>query len=79
VAEPSQQVAPSRQRVGAALEHGEPDRVPIDVGNTGVAGIQVRVVAELRGHCGIEKRPVKVHEPYQMLGLIEDDLRQARR
>jgi hypothetical protein len=25
----------------------------------------------------MEKRPVKVHEPYQMLGLIEDDLQRA--
>jgi hypothetical protein len=68
---------PSRQRVLAALAHREPDRVPIDLGSTGVTGIHVSCVAALRDHYGLEKRPVKVHEPYQMLGLVEEDLQQA--
>ena len=68
---------PSRQRVLAALAHREPDRVPIDCGSTGVTGIHVSCVAALRDHFGLEKRPVKVHEPYQMLGLVEEDLQQA--
>ena len=34
-------------------------------------------VAKLRDYYGLEKRPVKVCEPFQMLGLIEDDLREA--
>jgi hypothetical protein len=69
--------APSRRRVLAALAHREPDRVPIDCGSTGVTGIHVSCVAALRDHYGLEKRPVKVHEPYQMLGLVEEDLQQA--
>ena len=68
---------PSRQRVLAALAHREPDRVPIDLGSTGVTGIHVSCVAALRDHYGLEQRPVKVHEPYQMLGLVEEDLQQA--
>ena len=32
---------------------------------------------QLRDHYGLEKRLVKVCEPYQMLGLIEDDLNEA--
>ena len=69
--------APSRQRVLAALAHREPDRVPIDFGSTGVTGIHVSCVAALRDHYGLAKSPVKVHEPYQMLGLVEEDLQQA--
>lgn len=67
----------SRQRVLAALAHRAPDRVPVDFGSTGVTGIHVSCVAALRDHYGLEKRPVKVHEPYQMLGLVEEDLQQA--
>ncbi len=67
----------SRERVLAALEHREPDRIPIDFGSTAVTGIHVTCVAGLREYYGLEKRPVKVHEPYQMLGLVEDDLKEV--
>ena len=67
----------SRQRVLATLAHREPDRVPIDFGSTAVTGIHVHCIAALRDHYALEKRPVKIHEPYQMLGIIEDDLQQA--
>jgi len=66
-----------RARVVEALRHREPDRVPLDFGSTGVTGVHVACVAGLRAHFGLEKRPVKMHEPMQMLGLIEDDLREA--
>ena len=67
----------SRERVLAALQHRQPDRVPIDFGSTGVTGMHATCVAELRKYFGLENRPVKVHEPYQMLGWIEDDLQDA--
>ncbi len=67
----------SRERVLAALDHRQPDRIPMDFGSTGVTGIHVSCVAELRDYYGLERRPVKVHEPYQMLGFIEEDLKQA--
>src|ERR1051325_352019 len=67
----------SRERVVAAIHHREPDRVPMDFGSTGVTGIHVSCVANLRDYFDLDKRPVKVHEPYQMLGLVEDDLKEA--
>jgi uroporphyrinogen-III decarboxylase len=67
----------SRERVLAALNHQQPDRVPVDFGATPVTGIHVSCVADLRRYYGLEERPVKAYEPYQMLGLIEDDLRDA--
>jgi uroporphyrinogen-III decarboxylase len=67
----------SKARVLAALSHRQPDRVPVDFGSTGVTGIHASCVAALREYFGLEKRPVKVHEPYQMLGLLEDDLQRA--
>jgi hypothetical protein len=67
----------AKSRLLSTLCHEQPDRVPIDLGSTGVTGIHVSCVAALRDHFGLERRPVKVHEPYQMLGLVEEDLRAA--
>ena len=67
----------SRERLQTTLSHKQPDRIPIDFGGTGVTGVHVSCVAALRDHYGLERRPVMVHEPYQMLGWIDDDLRQA--
>ncbi|MGB2958113.1 MAG: uroporphyrinogen decarboxylase family protein [Bacteroidota bacterium] len=67
----------SRERIRATLNHTCPDRIPLDLGGTAVTGIHVSCVKELREHFGLEKKPVKVHEPYQMLGWIDDDLLEA--
>ena len=67
----------SRERVLAALDHREPDRIPVDFGATPVTGIHVSVVAGLRDKFDLDRHPVKVIEPYQMLGEIEDDLAAA--
>ena len=51
--------------------------MPIDLGGTGVSGIHASVVAALRERYGLAGRPVKIHEPYQMLGMVDDDLADA--
>jgi hypothetical protein len=71
------EIAASRDRLITALDHKQPDRIPIDFGGTAVTGMHVSCVAGLRDYYGLEKRPVRVHEPFQMLGLIEDDLADA--
>ena len=60
----------------AALHHEE-GSVPIDFGATAVTGMHVSCVAAMREYYGLEKRLVKVSEPYQMLGEIDVDLREA--
>ena len=70
-------IGPKRKRVLDAINHRTPDRVPMDFGGSAVTGMHVSCVAKLRDYYGLEKRPVKVCEPFQMLGLIEDDLREA--
>ncbi len=67
----------SKDRILKSLNHQQPDRIPIDFGATPVTGIHAKMVAALRDYFGLEKRPVKVHEPYQMLGLVEPDLQEA--
>ncbi len=67
----------SRERLRASLAHKQPDRIPVDFGGTAVTGMHVACVAALRDHFGLPKEPVKVWEPYQMLGRIEEDLARA--
>src|SRR5512139_310595 len=67
----------SQERVLASLNHRQPDAVPVDFGGTAVTGIHVLAVAALRDYFGLEKRPVKIFEPYQMLGFIDEDLKRA--
>jgi len=66
-----------KQALLSALNHRAGGRVPVDFGSTAVTGMHVSCVAALRDFYGLEKRPVKVHEPYQMLGLIEEDLQKV--
>jgi hypothetical protein len=73
----SNELPASRRRVREALAHREPDRVPIDLGSTSVTGVHVSVVAGLREHYGLEKRPLKVYDVSQMLGAVEQDLAEA--
>lgn len=49
--------------------------IPIDFGAAPVTGMHCSIVEKLRTHYGLEKRPVKICCPYQMLGAIESDLR----
>lgn len=60
-----------------AINHRQPDRIPVDFGGTPCSGLHVTCVAALRDYYGLEKQPVKVNEPYQMLGQIDEDLKQA--
>jgi hypothetical protein len=69
----------SRERVAWALEHKEPDRVPLDLGGCATTGMQVSSVYVLRQALDLDPpgTPVKVTEPFQMLGEIKEDLMSA--
>jgi len=49
----------------------------VDFGSAPVTGIHAVVVEKLRDYYGLEKKPVKVIEPYQMLGEVDEDLVKA--
>ncbi len=66
----------SLEQVRAAVSHGEPDRVPMDFGATATTGIAAATVYRLRRALGLNG-PVKVVEPYQMLGEVDEELREA--
>lgn len=66
----------SRERLRQTLNHEQPDQVVVDLGSTAISGIHANALAGLRDALGLEKRKVKVCEPLQLLGEVEEDLRQ---
>jgi hypothetical protein len=66
-----------RENFLASLNHKQPSKIPIDFNGTGVTGIHVTCVAQLREYYGLEKHPLRVFEPCQMLGHLDDDLLDA--
>jgi hypothetical protein len=70
-----------RERVLRALSYEPVDRVPVDLGGTLGTGAHVSVIANLRQALGLDEpgTPVKVVEPYQMLGEVTADLRDMLR
>jgi hypothetical protein len=69
----------SYERVLATLNHQQPDCVPLDLGASAVTGMSVASVYLLRQALLLDPpgTPVKVIEPYQMLGEIAPDLLNA--
>ena len=68
----------SRQRLHATLNHQPPDRLCVDFGAGFQTGMGVAAVHRLRqAMLGEEGHRVKVIEPYQMLGEIDEALRQS--
>lgn len=67
----------SRERVKKALNHEKPDKAPLDLGSTPTTGISASSLSKLRKALGLDDRPVKVHEPFQILGRVEEDVLDA--
>ncbi len=64
----------SKERFDLTVSHKQPDRLVVDFGSTSVTGIHVRTIENLRRHYGLEYKPVRVTDPYQMLGEIDQEL-----
>jgi len=65
----------SIERVKAALEHREPDRVPLDIGGTRVTGIHERAYQEYRRALGLAPSSPEEKVRYQRLPKVEEDFR----
>jgi len=66
----------SRERVERVLNHQQPDRVPLDLGASATTGMHASSVYQLRQAFKLDSpgTPVKVIDPYSMLGEIKTDL-----
>lgn len=67
----------SRERLIAALNHHPTDRPPLDLGATGQTGISASTLYKLRQALGLEDRRIRIIEPAQMLGEVDEDLLKA--
>jgi hypothetical protein len=67
----------SRSRLIQTLNHTEPEKIVVDFGSSLVTGISAMVLADLRKALDLPYKLVKVYEPMQLLGEIEEDMRQA--
>ncbi len=64
----------SRERILAALNHREPDRVPVDLSGYRSSGISAIAYPRLRTALGLEPRPIYVYDPVQQLAIVDDDV-----
>ena len=64
----------SRERVVTALNHEEPDRVPIDLGGSAVTSISKLTYAALRDHMGLTSTPVREMETVQQIAFVDEDM-----
>ncbi len=66
----------SRARVMQALNHKEPDRVPIDLGATIVTSIAKQTYLELNQHLGLPVEEIKMLDYVQQLPYVNEALMQ---
>jgi hypothetical protein len=64
----------SRERVRAAINHREPDRVPVDLGATAATGIVANAYARLRAAYGLATDRVRVYDVFGMMASVDADL-----
>ena len=69
----------SRERVLAALNHREPDRVPIDCSGHRSSGIAAVAYARLRDFLGLPPKPIRVYDSVQQLAIVDEDMLQRFR
>ena len=63
-----------RERVIAALNHREPDRVPVDLSSHRSSGIAAIAYVKLRKHLGLPEKPLRVYDPVQQLAIVDEDV-----
>ena len=66
----------SKERVWNALNHRGGTPVPVDFGATTVTGIHCRIVEQLRKYYGLADTPVRIVDPFQMLGEVDEELQE---
>jgi uroporphyrinogen decarboxylase len=65
-----------RERVMLALNHKEPDRIPIDLGATIVSSIAKKSYVELKQHLGLPVEEIKMLDYVQQLPYVDEALLQ---
>jgi len=64
----------SFERVKAALEHKEADRIPYDLGGSVLTGMNVHTYVKLRKYLGMKEITPKIVDVMQQLARIDEDM-----
>ncbi len=64
----------SRERVRAALNHQEPDRIPFDLGGTPMSGMHTTAYKNLRQYLDLPPVDIRISDTIQQLAVIDSDL-----
>lgn len=64
----------SYERIKAALEHREGDRIPFDLGSTVLTGINVHCYRNLRKYLGMSCDNIEIIDPTQQLARVDEDM-----
>ncbi len=64
----------SRERVLMALEHKEPDRIPLDLGSCFVSGIAKDAYLNLMNHLGKDAGEVEFYDTVQQLVVVDEEI-----
>ena len=67
----------ARERVLMALNHEEPDRVPIDLGSTPVSGICHNSYVDVLARMGLSGRQIRIVDVLQQLAGLDEDVLEA--
>ena len=57
----------SREQFLKSVNHQQTDRIVMDLGATAVTGVHVQTISKLRHYLGLQRKPIRVIEPFQML------------
>lgn len=68
--------ANSRGNLIKTINHKQPAGIVFDLGGTNVSNISASTLYKLRIALGLKPKPVKLCDPYQGLGLVEEDVRE---
>ncbi len=63
-----------RERVMATLNHQEPDRVPVDLGQAGGDGITSVAYQNLVRYLGLPERPIRIKHKFAQEALVDEDV-----
>ncbi|MBT9775604.1 methyltransferase [Clostridium sp. MCC353] len=65
-----------KEKLSLAINHQDGPLL-LDIGGMPTTGIHCSIVEKMREYYGLKKRIVKIIEPLQMLGMVDDDLKEA--
>ena len=65
-----------KEKLALAIKH-ENGPLLLDIGGFPTTGIHCSTLEKLRSFLGLEMHPIKIIEPMQLLGFVEDDVKEA--